>query len=137
MAAYPGVSRAHDFVVPSYGWMLRRAGAADARLQSFQMFAGTVTFGVPAAVKVLNPSIDLTNGRLILAVIAFGAVMVIGVFAQMKTEVMLADPGRFYASWLHMTDWEFKKNAVFFAGQHLEFNRNVIKGKSRAAAWMT
>jgi hypothetical protein len=38
---------------------------------------------------------------------------------------------------LHYPEWEFKKNAVAWAGEHFKDNVRVVQKKARTAAWMT
>jgi hypothetical protein len=136
-AVYPGVEWAYDYVVPSYTWMLTRLQAADTRIQAIQGFAVTFTFGVPAVARALNLSISFSAGRFYLAILCFALLMIIGTVAQARGSVKLANPALFYQNWLHFGAWEFKKAAVYWAGQHFEINGGLIQAKSRAAVAMT
>jgi hypothetical protein len=42
-----------------------------------------------------------------------------------------------YDQWLDYTEWEFKKNAVHWAGQHFKANSALVNNKALAAFGMT
>lgn len=136
-AVYPGVECAYEFVVPSYGWMLSRLEAAEGRIQGIQTLAATVTFAIPAAAKALHSGIDFVDGRFILAMVCFAALITTGVVVRVRGRVTLVNPSMLYKDWLHFSEWEFKKNAIFFSGKHFEANKAIIDRKSAAAIGMT
>jgi hypothetical protein len=134
---YPGVPTAFEFVLPSYGWMLSRFESADARIQALQVFAATVSIAVPGAVKALNSRIAFSDWRFVLASLLFAALMIVGLFGRLRGGVMLANPRIHQERWLHWNEWEFKKNAVFWAAEHFRVNAIQIQQKSKIAGWMT
>jgi hypothetical protein len=136
-AQYPGVDSAFSYVMPSYEWMLTRLEAADTRIQAIQAFAVSFTFGVPALAKALSVTVAFDAGRFYFAIACFVVLMIVGVLAQARGAVKLANPALFYTQWLHFSDWEFKKNAIYFAGQHFETNGALIQRKATASIVMT
>lgn len=136
-ATYPGVSTAYEFVVPSYGWMIERLEAAESRIQTLQVFAATVSFGIPGAAKVLSPDIRFADWRFEEAAVLYVIMMGIGLRYRSKGGVMLANPRIHYEQWLHFDEWEFKKTAVEWAGKHFDRNSIEIGRKFMAAVWMT
>jgi hypothetical protein len=134
---YPGIAHGYDFVLPSYAWMLTRMEAANTRIQSMQTFFSTFTFAVPAAAKALNPQLSFVAGRFLLAMTAFGVLMIVGILTGSRSAIMLAHPNLVYEKWLHWPEFEFKKNAISWAGEHFQYNISLLQKKARAASWMT
>jgi len=135
-AKYPGVFVAYDFVIPSYGWMLARVEAAESRIHILQVFAVSLTFAAPAAAKSLDPAISFTAGRFVIAMVAFVGLMVLGMWGRVDGAVKVADPSKLREQWLHLSEWEFKKNAVWWAGDHFATNRRLVEKKWWIAVWM-
>ena len=136
-AAYPGVFTAYEFVIPSYGWMITRREAAENRIQSLQVFAATVSISIPGAAKVLVPTIQFSDWRFVLAGLLYVSLMAAGLIARLRGGVVLANPRIHQEKWLHFSEWEFKKNSVFWAAEHFRINSIEIQGKSNVAVWMT
>jgi hypothetical protein len=134
---YPSVEWAYDYVQPSDNWMLARLQAADARIQGVQTLSASFTFGIPVVVKALNPAISFQAGRLYLAILCFAALMIIGLIGQARGGVILANPAVLYKEWLLFSEWEFKKTAVYWSGEHFELNGKHIQTKARSAVVMT
>ena len=72
-----------------------------------------------------------------LGVLAFVAMMFLGVLARVWGGVAVVSPADLYARWLHYSEWEFKKNAVYWAGKHFEKNWTVVNLKGWAATGMS
>jgi len=136
-ARYPGVMQAYDFVIPSYGWMLTRMEAANGRIQSMQTFVASFTFAVPAVAKILNPNLSFVAARYLMAMVAFAVLMLIGLMAGTGSRIKLVNPNLLFETWLHYPEWEFKKNAIAWAGEHFQFNVDLLQSKANAAKWMT
>jgi hypothetical protein len=73
----------------------------------------------------------------VVAVIALLVTIVIGMVAREVGLLQLVSLETFYSKWLHYSEWEFKKNALYHAGKHLTHNRTLINRKGYAAAGMT
>jgi hypothetical protein len=116
--------------------MLARLEAADTRIQVIQAFAVVFTFGVPAVAKALNPSVSFESGRLHLALFCFAASMIVGIVGQARGSVRLANPALIYRNWLHFSEWELKKKAVYWAGEHFEINGALVRSKANVSLVM-
>ena len=55
---WPGVDLAYDLAKMSYGWALQRVDALDARIQSMQAFAASITVAFPVIVASLTEDVD-------------------------------------------------------------------------------
>jgi len=134
---WPGVDTAYDFVIPSYQWILARFEAVSARIQSLQAFATTVTLGVPAVAISIRGDITFKSVWFISALLLFLAIVIIGLITRPWGSVILADPQKFYDKWLHFQEWEFKKNAIYWAGEHFAANVSLVNRKARMMTIMT
>ena len=134
---WPGVHIAYDFVPWSYTWILQRLDAVDSRMQTLQAFAATITLGAPILAASVVKDVDFRSAWFALALVAFVAVIVIGAVARAWGSVTLITPKVLYDKWLDYPEWEFKKNAIYVAGQHFEANRSLVNRKGWAGLAMT
>src|SRR4051812_36036870 len=123
---WPGTDDAYTFVLPSYQWMLTRLEAADSRIQALQTFVLTVTTAIPAIVTTAsgpNGQAKLTSQWFFYAMLAAGVAIVIGVIGRMSGSIMLIDPSLLHTKeWLSLESDAFKRDMIYFAGQHYERN---------------
>jgi hypothetical protein len=136
-ATWPGVHRAYDFVGPSYALILQRLDAANSHLQTLQTFAASITLAAPILAASVVKDIDFRSPWFVSALSVLGAIIVIGAVARIWGAVQLITPRMLYKEWLNFTEWEFKKNAVHWAGEHFEANYTLVNNKAWAAFWMT
>jgi hypothetical protein len=134
---YPGIPIAFEFVLPSYVWMITLVQAADSRIQTIQILTTTVTFAILTAVKSLDPTMSFRAGRFAFAMVAFVALIIIGVIARSRGAIKLADLSKIYKRWLHFQEPEFKKNAVYWAAEHFQFNAALIEKKAKVSVAMS
>jgi hypothetical protein len=134
---WPGVDVAFEFVLPSYGWALSRLEAIDGRLQALQAFSATVVVAAPVVARSLDAEIDFLSPWFLSAILAFVLIVAIGGVARVLGTVRIASPEQLYEGWLEYEPWEFKKNAVYWAGEHSRANTRVIRRKGIAAAALT
>ena len=136
-SAWPGVEFAYDFVVPSYDWALRRYEASNGRLQNVVALTLTVTTAVPILSRFVAPDADILS-PLFLAAVSIAAMVVIGGALSVSLgELALASPARLFQEHLGAGRWEFKKNQIYWAGQHLEANIRQVNRKVRVAFALT
>lgn len=133
---WPGVAPAQAFVIPSYQWMVARFEAADSRLQTLLTFVATVTFAIPTVSRALRPDISLGSRWFVTALVLAAVITVVGVVARLSGVLTLASPKVIYQQSLGLTEWEFQRDALHFAGEHYEKNRRAVNRKAAAAAVM-
>jgi hypothetical protein len=136
-ATWPGVHRAYDFVGPSYALILQRLDAANSHLQTLQAFAASIALGAPILAASVVKDIDFHSPWFYSALVTLGALIVIGAVARILGAVQLVTPQMLYDKWLNYTEWEFKKNAVYWAGRHFKDNYTLVNNKALAAFGMT
>lgn len=134
---WPAVHLAYDFVLPSYQWAQQRLDATDLRIQTLQAFAATVTLAAPILAATVVKDIDLQSAWFIAALALFVVTVVLGAVVRAYGRLELMSPKRLYDRWLGDSEWEFKKDAIYFAGKHFEANRSLINKKGLLADGMT
>lgn len=136
--AYPGVDLAYEFVLPSYDWARDRLDSINGRLQAMQGFAVTVTLAVPVfARSVTGNGIDFGSGWFMGAMLTFLVLMVVGLVARARGTLALLDPHVLYEHYLEWGPWEFRKNVLYWAGEHAQLNHDLVIEKGKAINWMT
>jgi hypothetical protein len=134
---YPAVDRAYEFVQPSYQLLAQRFESADTRLVNMATIACTLMLGLPVLGRAMRPDLSFAALPFVLAVASLTAASTLGIVGRLRGALTLVDPGVLYRKSLHESEWEFKKNAVFFAGQHFEANAAAIHEKRLIAVVMS
>lgn len=131
---YPGIEFAYEFVQPSFDCMVGRLDAARNGLQRIQAFAATLIFAFPAIAVAAKPNISFQSFWLYAAIAVFVSVIVVGVMAGAFVGPMqLIHPGILYKKWLRLSEPEFKKNVIFFAGEAFNHNSKQVNNMGNAA----
>lgn len=128
---YPSLELAYEFVKSSYDLMVIRFDSANSRIQNLLTWAIGITVAIPLFNKVVNDTGTFKSVWFILALLAFLAVVIIGVVGQRMGSVKLIDPKILYEKHLHYPEWEFKKNLIYWAGENFNSNNKAIEVKSR------
>ena len=134
---YSGLEQAQAYVVPSYQFMLSRLEAVDSRLQTVVAFVATVTLAVPAMSRALQPAISFESAWFVSAVVLALATIALGSAVRLSGALSLVNPATVYAQWLHLSQWEFQRHALYYAGQHFEANGALVNRKARGVFVMT
>jgi hypothetical protein len=134
---WPGVHRAYDFVMPSYQMLMSRFEAADNRLTAMLALASTLTLGAPLLAKSLNPNVSFNSAWFRLGVGLFIVLVIVGLVGRSRGRLVLPNPRIIYERSLHENEWSFKKNAIYFAGQHFDQNAVAIRTKGNFALAVT
>lgn len=128
---WPSVDIAYDLVERSYKVMLERLQSVDSRIQGLQTVVVTLTLATPVFSAGIVRDISLLSPWFFAAIIAFLAAMICGVVGRASGYVTLVNPKVIYEKWLHFAEWEFKKNAIYWAGEHYEANASLVNRKGR------
>ena len=76
----------------------------------------------------INKNVELASVWFIAAMVAAVLTLALGIAAKIvsgSSGIWFLSPASLYDRWLHYSEWEFKKNAIYWAGQH--FNANVSR----------
>jgi hypothetical protein len=113
--------------------LIGRFEAADSRLATVMTLASSLTLGAPVFAKTIRPQIQFGSPWFISAVVVFVIATVVGIFGRIRGTLTLPDPSVYFERWLHKSEWEFMKDAVYFAGEHFAANAEVVHQKSRTS----
>ena len=137
MESSPGVDRAYDFVIPSYTWSIDRWNAANERLQNIQTYAATVILSIPIAAAAIVDSPDVRSPYLAAGIVTFVVIILIGSLARSYGTITVISSEVHYKDWLKLSDYQFKRDAIKWAGTHNEHNRRKINCKGYTADCLT
>src|SRR5690348_11408848 len=107
---WPAVSKAYDFVIPSYQLLTSRFEAADTRLTALLTFTSTVTLAVPIFAKSVDSNISFGSFFFGSGMAIFLVGAVIGLLGRVTGSITLPDPMVIYRKSLSESEWEFEKN---------------------------
>lgn len=129
-ATYPSVTLAFELSKGSYDIILKRLDAVETRLQNLLQTVAGFTTAVIAFIASNNQSKDFFSVWFIIAMAAFGIGMTLGVYARVSGKILAIDPDVLYQRWLEKSEWTFRKDYIFFAGQHFKTNVTTVEHKS-------
>ena len=133
---WPAVARAYDFVIPSYQQLVNRYEAADGRLTQSITLVSTLLFGIPLFARTIRPDVSFKSPFFLVSIALLAASAIIGIAGRHRGRLRLVNPTHLYAEWLHLSEWEFKKDMVYFAGTDFTDNADAIEQKARLSALM-
>ncbi len=134
---WPSVQFAYGFVPASYDWTMRSLNAVEGRIQGLMMFSVSLGVTVPVLVASLAEEVSFRSAWFVLALAAALLNLMIGTVARTWGQVTLLSLQTVCAEWLYLPEWEFKRSAVYWAGEHFQHNTNVINRKGLAVLLMT
>lgn len=130
---WPGVHLAYDLARESYSVVAQRLDAVNARIQALLGFLATITLGAPIVVRSLDDHADFTSVWFVSAIVLSLATSLAGIVTISAGSITTIAPGTLYQKWLSYGDWEFKKNLVYWAGEHFDKNSRLVNTKG----WIT
>ena len=137
LAQYPGIPTAFEFVKPSYELLARRYELMESRIRALATFATTITIAGPAFAKaILGRDPDFTSAWFLIAMALYLFLAFIALGSTMTKSIQFVDPGMLYEGSLHLTETEFKRDMIFFAGEAFTRNMNIINIHARYGNWV-
>lgn len=124
---FPSVDLAYKFAIESYDIAWKRWDAMENRIHGLMALAAALTFAVPAAGKAIG--FNLNSVWFYLTLGTFILLMAVGFFARWFGTMRVIDPSTLFNKWLHYSEWEFKKNFIYFAGAHYDQNITTLEKK--------
>jgi hypothetical protein len=134
---WPSVNLAYEFVKPSYDWLQNRLDAVNDRIEFLLTFSSSVTIAVPVFVKALFDDVHFGSFWFMAAIGIFVLIAIIGTLGRISSGLKLISPQKLYAEWLSWSEWEFKKNAIYWAGEHFKYNASLVNKKANFALLMS
>ena len=132
---YPAIDLAFPFARDSYEWAAKRFDAMDSRIQTILGLGMSLTLAAPVAFSALK--LSPRWNWLVAAACFFVLALATGIYARLKGGLTILTPKMFYQKWLHLSELEFKKNLIYFAGEHLDKNCNLLLAKDRLVIAVT
>jgi len=132
---YPGVELAYDLAVDSYDAVIKRIDVMNGRLQTMIAFATTTTAVVPTVANARG--LTFRSWFFYLAISVFGLIILIGTTEQLRGTIKMLNPDLFFEKWLDLSEWEFKKDFIAFAGESFDHNKKLLDRKWRASVYVT
>ncbi len=133
---------AHDYVLPSYDFMLRRFESVEDRINQFATLGTTVTLAVPIIISALNDDGSLFSGWLfpILAMVSF--IVFIGILYRTRyyKGIQLPHPSnltkaRDEGALIRLRPNEFQLKMIQRAGRNFETTMSTINKKHALVNW--
>jgi hypothetical protein len=115
--------------VESYEWAAKRYDSMDSRIQSILGLGMTLTLAAPIGFSALRLSVN--HGWFIAAAIFFILALCAGTIARFLGSLIVLSPRVLYEKWLKLSEYEFKKKLILYAGRHLDKAARVVLIKHR------
>lgn len=125
-------------VIQSYDWSLRRLEAVESRIQHVLTLAPTLMLAIVLpTVSIAKQGQVGINGHAIAALALIGLVLIVGIVARSVGGHKFLDPSQFDEVHFQKGREEFQKDAIRWAGEHLQTNVDTIRWKSIAADFVS
>jgi len=128
---YPSVNLSYEFVKASYDVMEKRFESANSRIQNLLTWAVGITTAIPLFAAAVKSDADIKSIWILPMLLFFLALVIVGIFAYRTGGIILVHPKIIYEDYIQCPEVEFKKQLVYWAGQHFDTNQKCINLKSR------
>lgn len=136
--SWPGVDLAYDLSMSSYQVLYQRLDAVNARIQALTTYATTVSFAAPVIVRTIEDNAHFDSAPFYAGMALFVVVAVAGVISTTLGEITALSPKLLRDNgWLEKQLPGFKKDAVYWAGQHFEKGSKLVNRKGHVATVLT
>lgn len=126
---WPAVIRAYDYVLPSYQLLAARFESSDTRLTVVLNFVSSISLGVPLLARAIDSNVPFRSRWFVAAMALFVIASIVGLAGRTYGRLTLPDPMMVFEKHLASSEWQFKKDMLYFAGQHFERNREAVRRK--------
>lgn len=132
---FPGVELAYPIAIASYDAIAKRLDFVDGRIQTLLAFVVTTTAVVPSVANARG--ISFRSLWFILAMLVVATTLAVGSYARHSGKIHTLDPGTLYDRWLSYSEWEFKKNLIYWAGDAYNSNVALLERKWQLSVVIT
>ena len=115
---YPGTGLAYEIAVESYSLAERRRDAVYQRIEVFLSFATTVTVAAPVVAASVLSSPDFRSPLLFAAGGLYITLVLLSLVARPLGSLRQLSPKLLYEGWLHLDETDFKRQMIYWAGEH-------------------
>lgn len=126
---FPSVGLAYPLAVASYDLIQKRLDVVDGRLQMLLAFVAPATVGVVVAAN--GKGVPFASWWFAVAMVSCLLGLGFGIYTRLSDKIVVVDPGVLSQKWLHLSEWQFKRNVIYLSGKHFEVNATVIARKGR------
>lgn len=126
---YPSVELAYPFAVSAYDVAQKRLDAVDSKLQTLMAVGVSLSLAVPAI--AVSKGIHFGSAWFIIASVFFLLAICVGLYARVVGNLRVINPMRIYNHMLHLSQTDFKAEAIYWAGRDFETNRDMIERKAK------
>jgi hypothetical protein len=135
---YPSVTFAYDLAIKSYDWVYRRSEVMDDKIEKLIAWATGLNLALVAYLGNLiknNVTINFCSAWFYSAITLFTIGTAFGMIAKLHGSLKTIVPSMFIKNWLHKSEWEFKKDALYRASEDNEYNRQYVNNKGKIATF--
>lgn len=126
---FPGIELAYPIARESYEVLIKRLDGLDGRIQSMIAYASTVTLAIPAITA--GKGLSYKSPLFIAAMIIFVAAISIGIYARLRGVIKIVSPRILFEHHLNSSEWQFKKDFIFYAGENQDLNNKLMFWRSK------
>ena len=129
------VDLAYDLAVQSYDSLRQRWDSINSLFHSLLSVAITLTVGVSVLAKALNLTLEPHWVKAALG--TFVLTVVICLWGRLTGTLITISPKKLYDNYLDLSQWEFKKHVIYWAGENGRQNIASIDRKWHMSVWAT
>ena len=128
---YPSIDIAYDIALKSYETTMKRSDVADDGIDKLRTLITTINLAFLAWIISTAKVGAMFNAWFILSLYIYFSTIVISIIAKSANGIILVDPKIIYNKYLHFSKWEFKKNIIYWAGEHYKINGEMVANKAK------
>jgi hypothetical protein len=133
---YPSVFFAYDIAIKSYNWAIQRSDAIDGSIDKLLAWITSITIGIIAIISGKEMFMSVYSIWFYLGMGSFIIAILIGVYSKVRGSLNLLSIGIIYEQYLHLGEWEFKKDIIYWAGEAFQKNQKYINWKGKLSIAM-
>jgi hypothetical protein len=128
---YPSVNLAYDIALKSYDAAMKRSDIADDGIDKLRSFVTTINLAFLAWVVSSNKTEPMLNAWFLVSLAIFLFSIILSIIAKSSNGIILPSPKELYNKYLHYSEWEFRKNFIYWSGEHYEKNKDMVANKAK------
>ena len=132
---YPAVELAYPLAQNAFETIFKRVDALENRIQSVMTVAVTITLAVPVATS--GKGLSYREPLFVTGMVLFIIAISVGMTARLRGEFRVVDPTILYQESLHKSEWEFKKDLIYWLGVNLNHNNALLLQRASLLNWMS
>lgn len=123
---YPSVDLGYEIAKESYRVASQRFDVVNNGIDRTLTWMLSFNLGFIAIIYKDAHALELKSWWFYSAMIVFLLSVVLGLSTKYKRLAITRSPKVIFEEWLHKTEWEFKKDSIYYAGKNYINNKRVI-----------